>query len=185
MPAHVARGNIPQITPELTATVRDENCLPNTTTPAAAPPTARPLGARDQNSVGGKNLKPAMHEQVVQAVDGVDIAQHLPQLRQRPTVGGGNSRGLVVPERRAARAARLTAAANTPTISGSSTAGGGLIRTPGRTRRYGARSEQRPARAAPIHSELSSQQLLRLSEEVRHISCTRRRCARKAPARRN
>ena len=54
MPAHVALGNIPQMIPELTATVRDENCLPNTTTPAAAPPTARPLGARDQNSVGGK-----------------------------------------------------------------------------------------------------------------------------------
>src|SRR5215204_4257568 len=54
MPAHVARGNKPQTIPELTATVRDENCLPNPTTPAAAPPTARPLGARDQNSVGGK-----------------------------------------------------------------------------------------------------------------------------------
>src|SRR3954454_20681943 len=54
MPAHVDRGNSAQTTPELTATVRDENCLPNTTSPAAAPATARPLGARDQNSVGGK-----------------------------------------------------------------------------------------------------------------------------------
>ena len=54
MPAHVVRGKIAQKTPEATATVRDENCLPSTTTPAAAPPTARPLGARDQNSVGGK-----------------------------------------------------------------------------------------------------------------------------------
>src|SRR4030081_339166 len=42
------------MTPEATATVRDENWLPSTTTPAAAPPTARPLGARDQNSVGPK-----------------------------------------------------------------------------------------------------------------------------------
>ena len=72
--------------PELTATVRDENCLPNTTTPAAAPPTARPLGTRDQNSVGGKSCEPAVHEQVVQAVDGVDVAQHLPQLSERATV---------------------------------------------------------------------------------------------------
>src|SRR6476646_2568462 len=54
VPAHVALGKIPQTTPELTATVRDENRLPSTTTPAAAAPTARPLGARDQNSVGGK-----------------------------------------------------------------------------------------------------------------------------------
>ena len=44
------------MSPELTATVRDENCLPSTTTPAAAPPTARPLGTRDQNSVGGKSV---------------------------------------------------------------------------------------------------------------------------------
>ncbi len=54
MPAHVVRGRIAEKTPEVTATVRDENCLASTTTPAAAPPTARPLGARDQNSVGGK-----------------------------------------------------------------------------------------------------------------------------------
>ena len=53
MPAHVARGNIAHSTPELTATVRDENCLPNTTTPAAATPTASPLGTRDQIYVGG------------------------------------------------------------------------------------------------------------------------------------
>ncbi len=56
MPAHVARGKIAQMIPELRATVRDENCLPSTTTPAAAPPTARPLGTRDQNSVGGKSV---------------------------------------------------------------------------------------------------------------------------------
>src|ERR1700722_3130384 len=56
MPAHVERGKTAQMTPEATATVRDENWLPSTTTPAAAPPTARPLGARDQNSVGGKIL---------------------------------------------------------------------------------------------------------------------------------
>ncbi len=53
-PAHVVRGRTPHSTPAATATVRDENCLPRTTTPAAAPPTARPLGTRDQNSVGGK-----------------------------------------------------------------------------------------------------------------------------------
>jgi hypothetical protein len=34
---------------------------------------------------------------------------------------------------------RLSAAPNTPTISGSSTAGGDLIKTPRRTRRYVAR----------------------------------------------
>jgi len=39
---------------------------------------------------------------------------------------------------------RLTVAADTPTISGSSTAGGGLIRTFRQTRRYVARSDQRP-----------------------------------------
>ena len=55
---------------------------------------------------GRKDLKPGMHEQVVQPVDGVDIAQHLPQLLQRSTVRGRNGRGLVVPERRAARAAQ-------------------------------------------------------------------------------
>ena len=54
MPAHVVRGKTAQKTPEATAVVRGENCLANTTTPAAAPPTARPLGTRDQNSVGGK-----------------------------------------------------------------------------------------------------------------------------------
>ena len=41
-----------------------------------------------------------MHEHVVQAVHGVDVAQHLPQLAQRTTVGRRNGRGLVVPERR-------------------------------------------------------------------------------------
>lgn len=54
MPAHVVRGRIAQNTPDATATVRDENCLPSATTPAAEAPAARPLGARDQNSVAGK-----------------------------------------------------------------------------------------------------------------------------------
>src|ERR1700739_3361731 len=56
IPAHVVRGRIAKTTPEVTATVREENCLPSTTIPAAAPPIARPLGARDQNSVGGKSV---------------------------------------------------------------------------------------------------------------------------------
>ncbi len=53
MPAHVTRGRIANTTPAHTATRRDENCLANTTTPAAAAPIATQLGARDQNSVGG------------------------------------------------------------------------------------------------------------------------------------
>ncbi len=54
MPAQVVRGKIAHTIPEAIAALRDTNNLLSTTTPAAAPPTARPLGARDQNSVGGK-----------------------------------------------------------------------------------------------------------------------------------
>jgi hypothetical protein len=54
MPAHVMRGRIAKTTPAQTPTVRVENCLPTTTTPAAAIPTARQLESRDQNSVAGK-----------------------------------------------------------------------------------------------------------------------------------
>ena len=54
MPAQVMRGRIVKTTPAQTATVRVENCLPTTTTPAAASPTARQLDSRDQNSVAGK-----------------------------------------------------------------------------------------------------------------------------------
>src|SRR6185369_3815572 len=43
MPAHVMRGRIAKSTPAQTPTVRVENCLPTTTTPAAAIPTARQL----------------------------------------------------------------------------------------------------------------------------------------------
>ena len=53
---------------------------------------------------GREDREPAVHEQVVQAVDGVDVAQHLPQLPKRATVGRRDGRGLVVPERRPARA---------------------------------------------------------------------------------
>src|SRR5689334_7624405 len=54
MPAHVVRGRIANMAPAQSAVGRFENCLVNTTTPAAAAPTARELGKRDQNSVGGK-----------------------------------------------------------------------------------------------------------------------------------
>ena len=53
-PAHVTRGRIAKTMPAQTATVRVENCLATTTTPAAAIPTARQLDSRDQNSVAGK-----------------------------------------------------------------------------------------------------------------------------------
>ncbi len=42
--------------PAQTAVVRGKNCLAKTTTPAAATPTARQLGTRDQNSVGGTRV---------------------------------------------------------------------------------------------------------------------------------
>ena len=54
MPAQVIRGRIANAIPAQTATERVDNCLPSTTTPAAAPPTARQLDSRDQNSVAGK-----------------------------------------------------------------------------------------------------------------------------------
>ena len=50
---------------------------------------------------GREDLEPAVHEQVVQAVHRVDVAQHLPQLIKGPAVGGRNRGGLVIPERRA------------------------------------------------------------------------------------
>src|SRR5271165_4276232 len=56
IPAQVVRGRIANITPEQTATDREENCFASTTTPAAATPTARPLGTRDQNSVAGEKV---------------------------------------------------------------------------------------------------------------------------------
>src|SRR5215211_7265133 len=49
MPAHVVLGRIANATPAHTATDRVENRLAKTTTPAAAPATARPLGTRAQN----------------------------------------------------------------------------------------------------------------------------------------
>ncbi len=49
-----------------------------------------------------KNSEPAVHGHVVQTFDGIDVAQHPPQLTQRTTVGGRNRGGLVVPERRTA-----------------------------------------------------------------------------------
>ena len=55
MPAQVVRGRMANTTPAHTAVGRVENCLVNTVTPAAAAPTARALGARDQNSVGGNS----------------------------------------------------------------------------------------------------------------------------------
>lgn len=54
MPAQVVRGNTAQKTPEATATVRDENCLPSTTTPAAAAPTASPLGRGTRTRWAGR-----------------------------------------------------------------------------------------------------------------------------------
>ena len=54
IPAHVMRGMIAKTIPAQTDTVRVENCLLTTTTPAAAIPTARQLDSRDQNSVAGK-----------------------------------------------------------------------------------------------------------------------------------
>ena len=51
MPAHVTRGRMAKISPAVTATVRVDICLPSTTTPAAARPTARALESREANSV--------------------------------------------------------------------------------------------------------------------------------------
>jgi hypothetical protein len=59
MPAHLTRGRIAKTMPAQTPTVRVENCLPTTTTPAAAIPTARQLDSRDQNSVAARSRKPA------------------------------------------------------------------------------------------------------------------------------
>src|SRR5574340_221798 len=55
-PAHVTRGRIAKMIPAVSATVRVDNNLPRTTTPAAAAPTARLLGARAQNSLRGNRL---------------------------------------------------------------------------------------------------------------------------------
>src|SRR5579884_1399666 len=55
-PAQVTRGRIANIAPAHTAVVRGQNCLVNTTTPAAAAPMARLLGTRDQNSVAGNTV---------------------------------------------------------------------------------------------------------------------------------
>ncbi len=44
------------MTPAHTAALRDVNCVANTTTPAAATPTATELGSRHQNSVGGNTV---------------------------------------------------------------------------------------------------------------------------------
>ncbi len=54
MPAQVILGSIAKMTPAQTDTVRLPNCRPRMTTPPAAPPTARQLENRDQNSVAGK-----------------------------------------------------------------------------------------------------------------------------------
>ena len=86
MPAHVARGKIAQTTPEATAALRDDELF-------AQHHHAR-RGAADRKTAwragpelrGRENVKPAVHEQVVQALDDVDVAQHLPQLMQRTTV---------------------------------------------------------------------------------------------------
>lgn len=53
MPAHVVRGRMAKTTPAHTAVGRVANFLVNTVTPAAAAPTARALGRREKNSVGG------------------------------------------------------------------------------------------------------------------------------------
>ncbi len=53
---------------------------------------------------GFEDHEPAVHEHVVQAVDGIDVAHHLPQLPEGAAVGRRDRRGLVVPERRAASA---------------------------------------------------------------------------------
>ena len=59
IPAQVTRGRSANVMPEAIATDRHENCLLNITAPAAARPTARPLGARDHNSVGAKAVNQA------------------------------------------------------------------------------------------------------------------------------
>ena len=53
MPAQVTRGSRAKTRPAARATRRVDNCLPSTTTPAAASPTATALDNRDQNSVAG------------------------------------------------------------------------------------------------------------------------------------
>ena len=90
MPAHIA-------------VVLGRNCLAKTTTPAAAIPTPRQLGTRAQNSVGGTRREPAVHQQVKQTVNGVDVAQQPPQVGYRAAGGGRNRRALVEPQRRPAR----------------------------------------------------------------------------------
>lgn len=55
MPAHVMRGSRANTAPAHTAVRRGANCLVNTVTPAAAAPTARALGNREKNSVGGNS----------------------------------------------------------------------------------------------------------------------------------
>ena len=86
MPAHVVRGKIAQKTPgghrdgarrELLAQHHDSG------RGASDGQTARHAGPELR---GREDLEPAVHEQVVQAVDGVDVAQHLPQLTKRTTV---------------------------------------------------------------------------------------------------
>ena len=51
---------------------------------------------------GRKDGEPAMHDQVVQAVDGIDVAQHPPQFRHRAGRGRDGGR-LVEPQRRPGR----------------------------------------------------------------------------------
>ena len=59
MPAQVVRGSITNTRPAVTATVRVDNCLPSTTTPAAAAPAASALENRERNSVAGNTANQA------------------------------------------------------------------------------------------------------------------------------
>jgi hypothetical protein len=87
-----------------------------------------------------------MHEQVVQPVDGVTLLNIChnccrDRLYEAEMVAASSYQkdGRPAPP-------RLIAAANTPTISGSSAGGGRLLSTPRRTRRYGARTDSRVLR---------------------------------------
>lgn len=56
MPAQVILGSIAKRIAAQTETVRLQNWRPSTATPAAAPPIARQLDRRDQNSVAGNTV---------------------------------------------------------------------------------------------------------------------------------
>ena len=107
MPAQVTRGSTANTTPAVTATDRVDSCLPSTTHTCGGHADRQCTRQPGEELSRGENCEPAVHQQVIQPVNSVDVAQHSQQFGYGAGAGGDRRRFVEPKRRRAAPAALM------------------------------------------------------------------------------